>query len=408
VSAPELTGTPGLLGEPAPETDVDPFTADSLLDPVPWQERLREAAPVVRLSRYGAYAVTRYADVKAALRNHEDFESGAGAGLQNYRRERPWRPPSLLLETDPPEHDHYRGVVGPALLAKALQELRPGFEAAATALVDRLLEVRRFDAVGDLAEPYVVQVFADAVGLETEGRHHLLPYGQSVFNSFGPLNDLFRERQAAAAGATDWVLSRCRREALSSDGLGARIWAATDDGRVTDEQAPILVRSLLGAGLDSTIGAIAATVRCLAVHPDQWQLLRADPGQARHAFEETLRYESPVQMVWRTTTRDVVVSGTRIPAGEKVVLVLAAANHDPRQFDDPLAFRVERRGHGQLDLGFGIHQCVGMHMARMEAEVLLQVLAERVGRIALTGPGERVPNNSLRSWGSVPVEMMPA
>jgi len=392
----------------APETDVDPFAHESLADPVPWQTRLRERAPVLRLTRYDAYVVTRHADVKAVLRNWADFESSAGTGLQNYRREPSWRPRSLLLETDPPEHTHYRGAVNPLLLPKALAHLRPGFEAAAHALLDRLLTRERVEVVTELAEPYVVQVFGDAVGIGDEGRENLLPYGHSIFNSFGPLNDLFRQTQAAAAGSTEWVLGRCQRAALTPDGIGARIWALADEGTVTEAEAPLLVRSLFGAGLDSTVAGIAAAVHCLATHPDQWELLRADPELARHAFEETLRHESPVQNIFRTTTRDVVVAGTRIPAGEKVMLLLASANADPRQYDEPLAYRIQRRGHGQLDLGLGIHQCIGQHIARLESEALLRALAERVRAVTLVGPGERKLNNSLRGWGSLPVALAPA
>ncbi|WP_345771561.1 cytochrome P450 [Geodermatophilus sabuli] len=392
----------------APDSDLDPFSEESLADPVPWQTALREQAPVVRLTRYGAYVLTRHADVKAALRNWAEFESGAGTGLQNYRTEPPWRPRSLLLETDPPEHTHYRGAVNPLLLPKALAGLRPRLDAAAHGLLDRLLPLRDVDAVADLAEPYVVEVFGDAVGLPAEGREHLLPYGHGIFNSFGPLNDLFRRTQAAAAPATEWVLAKCRREELSDDGLGAAVWALTDDGTVTEQEAPVLVRSLLGAGLDSTVTGIAAAVQCLAANPAEWELLRADPGLARHAFEEVLRYESPVQNIFRTTTQDVVVSGTGIPAGQKVMLLLAAANADPRQYDDPLAFRVQRRGHGQLDLGLGIHQCIGMHLARMEGEAVLRSLAERVGELRLRGAGRRKLNNSLRGWASVPVTLDPA
>jgi 4-methoxybenzoate monooxygenase (O-demethylating) len=403
-AAEEVPAVPGT----APESDLDPFSVDNLADPVPWQTRLREQAPVVRLSRYGAYVLTRHADVKAALRNWEEFESGAGTGLQNYRKEPSWRPRSLLLEHDPPEHTHYRGAVNPLLLPKALEHLRPTFEQAASALLDRLLPAGRIDAVTDLAEPYVVQVFADAVGLGAEGREHLLPYGHSIFNSFGPLNDLFRSTQQAAAGATEWVMAQCRRESLAEGGIGTAIWGLVDVGAVTEQEAPILVRSLLGAGLDSTVAGLSAAVQCLAAEPDQWALLRADPDQARHAFEETLRYESPVQNIFRTTTRDVVVAGTRIPAGEKVMLLLASANTDPRQYEEPLAFRIERRGHGQLDLGLGVHQCIGQHIARMEGEALLRVLAQRVASIDLVGPGERKLNNSLRAWKTLPVALTPA
>src|SRR5205085_11977616 len=123
-----------------------------------------------------------------------------------------------------------------------------------------------------------------------------------------------------------WIAGSCRREALRPRSFGAQIWTTVDAGKVPEEWAPLLVRSLLSAGLDTTINGIAAAIYALASHPEQWSLLRQDPSLAKSAFEETIRWESPVQTFFRTTTHEVEIGNNYILAGEKVVLFLGAAN----------------------------------------------------------------------------------
>jgi hypothetical protein len=162
--------------EDCPSLDVDPYAPEVLRDPYPLHERLREAGPVVHLARYGVWAVARYEQVRATLNRWEEFCSSAGAGLANFRKERPWRTPSLLLENDPPPHAHYRGVVTAALSRQALKELRPNFEAVPERLVDELVARRTFDAATDLAREFPLRVFPDAVGIDDAGRELALQW----------------------------------------------------------------------------------------------------------------------------------------------------------------------------------------------------------------------------------------
>jgi cytochrome P450 len=347
--------------------------------------------------------MARYEEVSAALKSWKTFSSAAGAGLSNFRKEKPWRTPSLLLEADPPAHDRARDVVAPLLTPRALRAVREHFEREANALVDRLVALGSFDAVTQLAEVYPIKVFGDAVGLPEEGREHLLPYATLVFNAFGPRNQLLEDATANAQAAQPWIAANCQRGALRPGGFGAQIWAAADAGKIPEEWAPLLVRSLLTAGLDTTINGLAASVYALASHPDQWSMLQADPSLVKFAFEETIRWESPVQTFFRTTTRDVEVARVRIPAGEKVLLFLGAANRDPRQWDNPDRFDIRRNASGHVGFGMGVHQCVGQSVARLEGELVLTALARRVERIEITGPPQRRLNNTLRAWGSLPV-----
>jgi cytochrome P450 len=292
--------------------------------------------------------------------------------------------------------------------SKAVEGLRKGFVANARTLIGGLTTRRSIDAVADLAEAYPLKVFPDAVGLNPHERGRLLEYGRMVFNGFGPRNRLFAEAFAGAAEVQQWIVSRCRREALSSDGIGAKVYAAVDAGSITEDEAGLLVRSLLSAGVDTTAYALGIAVHALATHPDQWAMLRAEPALARSAFDEAIRYGSPVQTFFRTTTRDVDVDGVMIPAGEKVLLFLGAANRDPRRWERPGRFEITRRTGGHVGFGMGVHGCLGMAVARMQGDVLLGELARRVSTVELAGAPVWRLNNTLRGYGRLPVTLTPA
>jgi cytochrome P450 len=388
-----------------PSTDLDPFDHDSLEDPAPLHTALRDAGPVVYLNRYDVYAMARYQQVHAALTDWQGFQSAAGVGLSNFRYEMQWRPPSLLLEADPPHHDAPRTVLTKILGPRAMRKLRQTWIADAHDLVDQVLNQKEFDAATELAAAFPLRVFPDAVGIPRAGRDNLLPYGDHLFNAFGPHNDLVDKGQPRVAELSGWVNSQCTRDVLSPDGFGAQIWAATDKGDITPEQAPLVVRSLLSAGVDTTVHGLAAVLYALATNPAQWQRLRHEPALARLAFDEAVRWQSPVQTFFRTATTDINVDGTVIPDGKKILMFLGAANRDPRVWDNPDAFDLSRNPSGHVGFGMGIHQCVGQHVARFEAEALLTALTERVERLEIAGPTRRHHNNTLRAWESLPVRV---
>jgi hypothetical protein len=393
----------------APVSDADPFSIEFFEDPHRIHEELREAGPVVWLSRYGVWAVARYAEVHAILNDWRTFCSSRGVGISDFVKEKPWRPPSLVLETDPPEHDRARAVLNRVLSPAAMKRLREGFAAAAGRKAEELAARRRFDAVADLAEAFPLSVFPDAVGLRREGREHLLPYASLAFNAFGPDNELRRRALAEAAPHVAWVTEQCQRGNLAPGGLGAQVHAAADTGEITPEEAPLLVRSLLTAGLDTTVNGIGAALYCLARFPDQWRRLREDPAAlARPAFEEAVRFESPVQTFFRTTTRSVEIGGVAVGEGEKVLMFLGAANRDPRRWPDPDRYDIARRTSGHVGFGNGVHMCVGQLLARLEGEVMLTALARRAAAIEITGEPRRRYNNTLRGLASLPVAVHPA
>jgi 4-methoxybenzoate monooxygenase (O-demethylating) len=388
-----------------PVSTVDPFSHAFLDDPYPYHEQLREAGPVVWLERYGIWTMARHEQVRDALTDWQTYCSSAGVGLSDFRKEPPWRPPSIILEADPPLHTRTRAVLTRMLAPAAIQVLRETFEREAEALIARLVEKREFDGVADLAEAYPLKVFPDAVGISEEGRENLLPYGTMVFNSFGPRNDLFNKAMANAGPVRDWIMSKCSRAALAPNGLGIQIFQAVDAGELSEEEAGMLVRSFLSAGIDTTVYGLGNALYCLARYPEQWTILRNNPNLIRGAFEEVLRFEAPVQTFFRTTARSVDVGDVRLGDGEKVLLFLAAANRDPRRWDRPDTFDVSRRAAGHMTFGTGIHGCVGQAIARLETEAILTALASRVVSFELTGEPQRRLNNTLRGFDTLPLRV---
>ena len=391
-----------------PVSDLDPFSREYFDDPYPAQNRLREAGDAVWLSRYAVWATARFKHVRAMLFDWKTFCSSRGVGLSDFAKEAPWRPRSIVLEVDPPVHARARGVLNRVLSPLAMKKLEARFAAAADALVDDLLERRRFDAIADLAEAYPLSVFPDALGMPRENRHYLLPYGNMVFNAFGPRNSFFDKAVEHAAPVLAWLGEQMQRDALTSEGFGAEIHAAVDTGELTADEAPLVVRSLLTAGVDTTVNGLGAALYCLARYPEQWQALREDTSLAKAAFEEAVRFESPVQTFFRTTTRPARIGGIEIDEGQKVLMFLGAANRDPRQWDNPDVYDVRRKTVGHVGFGAGIHMCVGQMLARLEGEVVLSALARKVASIEIVGTPQRRYNNTLRGLSSLPVEMRAA
>ncbi len=388
-----------------PVSTADPFSRGFLSDPYPHHEALREAGPAVWLDQYGIWAMARHEQVRDALTDWQTYCSSAGVGLSDFRKEPPWRPPSIILEADPPLHTRTRAVLTRILSPMAIKVLRERFEQEADRLVATLAARREFDGIADLAEAYPLKVFPDAVGISEDGRENLLPYGSMVFNSFGPRNDLFQEAMANAGPVREWIMSKCSRGALAPDGLGMQIFHAVDAGELSEDEAGMLVRSFLSAGIDTTVYGLGNALYCMARYPEQWQVLRQNPSLIRNAFEEVLRFEAPVQTFFRTTTKPVEVGGVQLGEGEKVLLFLAAANRDPRRWERPDAFDVSRRAAGHMTFGTGIHGCVGQAVARLETEAVLGALAKSVKSLELTAQPVRRLNNTLRGFDTLPLRL---
>jgi 4-methoxybenzoate monooxygenase (O-demethylating) len=388
--------------------DFDPFDEAALADPYAHHDLLRDAGPVVWLEPIGCHAMARHVNVSAALKDCHTFISGRGVGLSDFEKEAPWRPPSLLLEADPPLHDRTRGLMNKVASLSGLRALMPEWRRKAELLVDDLIGAGPIDAVKTLGEAFPLSVFPDLIGLRDDGREHLIPYGTTAFNAFGPRNRLYEEAMATAADATAWVMASCKRAHLKPAGWGMKVYEAADCGECSHEEAERLVRSFLTAGIDTTVNGIGNMIHAFANHPDQWRMLRADPSLTKRAFEESLRWNSTVQTFFRTAARDFACDGGIIPEGSKVLLFLAAANRDPRRWPNAARFDIRRSASGHVAFGFGIHQCLGQMVARMEAEAVLDALIPRVSEIRLAGEPVRRLNNTLHALAVLPVELIAA
>ena len=187
--------------------------------------------------------MARHDDVQAALNDWQRFCSGAGVGLSDFRKETPWRTPSLILETDPPDHTRARTVLARIMSPAVVRELRLIFEREADIMVERLMARGTFDGMADLAQAFPLKVFPDAIGLDDDGRENLLLIGDLNFNGFGPRNALFERAFERAKPALPWLHEKFQREALAPGGFGAQAFAAADAGEFDLDKTPTLVRS---------------------------------------------------------------------------------------------------------------------------------------------------------------------
>ena len=391
-----------------PEFDVDPYDPALLLAPHDYYRELRARGPLVWIPRYRVCASGHIGVVEPVFRDWRRFSSARGVGLTDFAREPPWRPPSIVLEVDPPAHERTRRVLARALSPQAVRALQPRFERIAARLVEDALAIGEIDGVAALAAAFPLEAFGDAVGVAREDRDQLLRYGNMVFDSLGPDNAPRRGSLAHAAEVVPWITARCAREALSAEGFGAAIYAAADADNVSHDEASLLVRSLLSAGIDTTVATLANALFCLAAHPHEWRKLRAAPALLPAAIDEVLRYESPVHTFCRTSTEQVVFEQAVMPADSKLLCVMGAANRDPARWEMPERFDITRAPHPHVAFGSGIHVCVGQHVARQEIAALLAALVARVARIEAAGAAQWRAGNAVRTLSRLPLRLHPA
>lgn len=390
-----------------PTLDVDPFDVTNLTERTYFGD-LRASGPFAYIPRYGALACGGYEVTKEVFSDHERFVSSRGVGLSDFQLEEPWRPASIILEVDPPYHTRTRRVIMRALSPKVVRDLRDAFKADAERLMDAVVPKGEIEAVVEIAEAFPTKVFPEAVGIKDPDPKMLIEFGSIVFNAVGPDNELRNRAMARNKVVMPWILEHCTREKLTRDGIGATFFAAADAGEITEHEAAMLVRSLLSAGVDTTVTGIGNALWCLANNPEEYEKLKADPGNlALPAFEETLRYTSPVQAFFRTANVDTEVAGIRIEEGTKILCVLGAANLDPERWEEPAKFDISRKTAGHLALGVGVHNCVGQNIARAEGQALLRALAERVDRIEIAGDVVWRPNNAIHAPDRLPLRLIP-
>ena len=368
-----------------PSTGIDMFSAESVRNARAVDDSIRELAPVVHLARENIVMLGRYEHVSKGLVDWKAFSNTS----------RPWHDPNsvrpeILLTDDPPRHTQVRAVIGRALSPKAMKQMEDAFRREAEVLVDELMRHagEEIDAVSGITARYVHKVLPDLMGLPTQGRENMTPFGNAVWATMGPQNELFEAAMAGAGSSFEWVDQACNRENIRPDSLGGEMYAAADRGEISQDDAKLLTLTILSAGADTTVITMGNALRAFAQFPEQYQALRQDPSLLRNAFNEVLRWDSPSRMAGRIAKKDIEIENYMIPEGTRCGLMFAAANRDPRKWDDPERLDIRRDVRGQVGWGQGIHMCVGKALAQAEADALLGEIVRRVAWIEPAGEPE--------------------
>lgn len=377
--------------------DVDIFSDEVLLNPYPVFAELREQASVVWLEKTGVWAITRYHPIREVLGNWSAFSSNAVAF--NDRMNEILAGTSLT--TDPPDHQQLRAVLSDNLSPRALRKLKGDIEAKADDMVADLVQRGTFDAVDDLARALPLAIVVDLIGVQGAVRDHILEWGEAAFNLLGPMNERAVNSFPLAGELFDWA-HNVQAKDLVEGSMGHAIFSAAERGEIPHENCGMIVHQIVAAGMDSTIAAISNAIAQFAAHPDQFDLLREDPSLIPAAFNEVLRYEAPIHAFGRRVKEDSEIDGTLIPAGSQVAVLFGSGNRDPRHYEDPDTFRVQRNPVDHLSFGYGPHGCAGQGLARLEASAAIGALARRVRRLTVGTPQRRL-NNSTRSLDTLPV-----
>jgi cytochrome P450 len=387
-------------GAGAPAVDLDLYGAETIEDSEPAFQRIRDAGPLAWLPRQRMWAMGRYEDVRAALRDDELFVSGKGVAANPMTNVAARK---TTLFSDGETHAARRKVLMRSLGAQALAPIADRLDAEAEAIVAGLVGRGSLDAARDFSRGLPLQVVADLVGVRVSSER-LLSWGSLSFDILGPLN----RRGLRAAPSSIGLLAysqRLSRSRVVPGSWAASVFDAADRGEIDKTEARNMVIDFIAPSLDTTILAATHMLWLLGENPEAWQRLRRDPELIPAAVVESVRLASPIRGFTRQLSRDSEVGGVPLTAGDRVVLLFGAANTDERRYPDPQRFDLDRPPGGHLGWGNGPHTCVGIHLAKLEMAALLRALVAQVETIEITGPPTRIANNTLQGIGSLPVRL---
>jgi cytochrome P450 len=353
---------------------LGPFDPAIRADPYPFYRWLRERQPVFHNPRKGIYALSRYADVLAAARNHELFSSAAGVGPNRIDGQ-------TLISTDPPRHTRLRKAVHAAFTPGAVERLAPRIRAIIGELLDPLMHRGSFDLIADVAHPLPVIVIAEIIGIEPARRADFRRWSNAfVENAAGIAAPGAYAAAVREFGAYLVTVAAARRAEPREDLISHLL---SDDGRLEPAELYYLIELLLAAGNETTTNLAGNAALALARFPDQWRQAAAHPALLPALIEEAARFDAPIQALFRTTTAAVELHGHVVPAGAKVALLWGAANRDPEVFSHPDTFDLARSPNPHLAFGSGIHYCIGAPLARLELRLLAEALLERFASLEI-------------------------
>ncbi len=380
----------------------DPLSAQVQEDPYPYYRRLLADHPLYHNPERDLWALCRYADLRPALKDWHTFSSAEGVNVEPGFTE--CIGPEIL-NMDPPRHDQLRRLVGHHFSNATVGAYEPMVRAFAHELIDGLSADGGGDFAADFSQRLPVLVICRLMGipLSDEATVRKLAHDMLLILSGSD------EFSALAAAAGDELRSYFadlvaeRRRSPRDDVISSLATGEIDGEPIGDDEVFGMCLIVYLAGNTTTSSLVSNGLFLLARHPEQQAALAAAPDAVPDAVEELLRYESPVQWTSRVTTTDVQMHGRVVPAGSRVLMLLAAAHRDPRVFDEPDTFDVFRRPRRHLGFGDGVHRCVGAPLARLEGRVALEVIFERVPRFRLAGEIERLHISTERGLARLPL-----
>jgi cytochrome P450 len=382
--------------------EYDPFLFYE--DPYPTYRLLRESAPVYYNAERSLWVLSRFEDVQTAARDWHTYSSAQGVDIGEFRLG-----PGDFLDADPPSHDHLRRILHADFAPKRLKQLEGKIRLKVDELVDSLVERKRGDFVTDLSLRLPLSVIGDLLGAPSTDHEQLQEWYVGMLQRTPGQEESPEAATRAAAEMRGYIADAMAERCTAPRGdLFSTIAAANAGGQISVDEAVGMCRILLLAGVHTTNSLIANTLLLLQDQPDTRRALADDSEQIPAAIEELLRYESPVQLTARVTTRDVSVRDATIPRGARVLLLWASANRDERRFADPDTVDFSRPAARHLAFGEGIHFCLGAPLARLEAAIAFETLFRRIPNYTIVGPIERHFTFLERGLARLPVEIQGA
>lgn len=396
-----------------PKLVFNPVSQDYFDNPYEIYRRMRDEAPIYYDEEQDFYALTRHADVAAALKDHDSFSSTRGCDLAMVRSGEP--PQRSIIFMDPPDHRHMRSLLNKAFTPRAIQAQR---ETIVELVEHYLSQVNPdgFDVVQDFSGPFPVEVITRMAGVPEEFRQQVRHWIDiSLERDPGQIELSEKNMQANIdSGMYYYSLVQNRRENPQDDMISRLIAAEIPDEngvkrKLDDIEITGFCALLGGAGAETVTKLVGSAVVEFARHPEQWQMLLDDRSRIPDAVEELLRYVGPVQYNVRYTLKDAELPNGTVPAHKPVFLMKAAANRDSRAFDNAETFDITRdRTQSQnLGLGYGIHSCLGAALARLETTIALEYLLDFMPRYEVDFAGlHRVTMQNVAGYHNVPVKVL--
>lgn len=382
-----------------PKYDPDIFSDDGILNPYPHYKAIRDAGPVTQLSATDVAAVARYKDVLQVLGDHQSFISGEGVAINPTTND---VTKGITLASDQPSHTEKRRVLMRPLSPKAMAALHSRVTQEARDLVARMKDQGSFEAVSEFSAQLPLSITSNMVGLPTAGRERMLQWAAGTFNTMGPANALADRDFALGPELIGYMANLTRADVLEGS-WADQLFAAVEADDISHDTALQLLVDYTAPALDTTIAATSQVLLQLGQNPDQWEKLKANPDLVRNTFDEAIRLESPIRGFTRLAANDVEISGVPVARGTRLLVLYGSANRDERHWNDPECFDIERPGgRKHAGFGYGIHQCAGQHLARLQVTTLLSEMITQIDKIAVKSP-RYLLNNTLRVLSSLEV-----